>query len=330
MNDEMPWSFESISDAYREPLEQAMVEALSGLGVLEEMGVYHLASGGKRLRGLIPLWIMGNCGEDPAQAMELGACLELMHNATLVHDDVQDGDALRRGQPTVWKKWGVPQAINLGDALFFRAFKVINRYAETSPYLSELVNDALVHVIAGQAMEFQLVGPEASLAPTLENWRAMAAGKTGALFGACLESVFHLRKADSQTTQSYREFGSLAGVFFQAQDDFLDLIGTKGRDFKGTDLAEGKISFPVAWACENAPRSEADRLLAIVRTPRSDTTRAMVEEGLQLLETTGALSATADWLRTTSQSLLEAPEGRIVPGLIAKFLEPVAHALSPS
>ncbi|MBM4320392.1 MAG: polyprenyl synthetase family protein, partial [Deltaproteobacteria bacterium] len=90
---------------------------------------YHLQTGGKRLRALLPLLVAEALGRDPAGLVPFGAACEMLHNATLVHDDVQDGDEMRRGQPTVWRRYGLARALDLGDAMFYFTLLLVQRLA---------------------------------------------------------------------------------------------------------------------------------------------------------------------------------------------------------
>ncbi|MGM0575616.1 MAG: polyprenyl synthetase family protein [Myxococcota bacterium] len=315
-------------------LEQRLRDAVMavddgpGATLLSEMAAYHLATGGKRLRALLPPWIAENLGGLGRESLDLGVGLELIHNATLVHDDVQDRDVRRRGQPTVWHRWGEAQAINLGDALYFRGMTVIGA-TRAARDLVEPLGRAMIRLIAGQAMEFQLQDDRAvarAVPPTPEAWEQMARGKTGALFGACFRAGVVGGGGGRDQADAAARRGEALGLLFQAQDDYLDLVGEKGRGRPGSDLAEGKLSFPVVRALA-AGGAAAERLRDIVGAPREQTTGAMVDEGLDLLSSTGALEATAAWLRDARDRLESDPLDALTPGLVGRFLAPVVHAL---
>ncbi len=312
-----------------EALDAQLTLATAGDDLIARMVAYHLGTGGKRLRGLLPAWIAANLGGRGEDALALGAGLELLHNATLVHDDVQDGDPVRRGQPTVWRRWGVAQAINAGDALYFTAMRVM-LVAPAGPALMAATAAAMGRVILGQAMEFQLQRPPEApeaMAPSLAAWERMARGKTGALIGLCFRAGAATALADEATTEALAAWGEELGLLFQIQDDYLDLVGDKGRDLRGSDLAEGKLSFPVVWALDHAPAAARERLEAILRRPRAETSAENVAEGLALLEGAGALEATAQRLRDMRDAAAAHPLSHVVPGLAERFLAPVAHAL---
>jgi hypothetical protein len=120
-------SYDEAQRRWGAELEQRLGESVSATGLVGEMLNYQLASRGKRLRALLPVWGAANLGGCPEDALDVGVGLELLHNATLVHDDLQDGDRYRRGVATVWHRWGAPQAINAGNALVFESFARIGR-----------------------------------------------------------------------------------------------------------------------------------------------------------------------------------------------------------
>jgi geranylgeranyl pyrophosphate synthase len=320
-------SFEQASERWRAPLDKRMKEAMKGHGFLEEMATYHLETGGKRVRGLVPLWLVANMGGSGRAALDVGAAFELFHNGTLVHDDLQDDDELRRGQPTVWKRWGAPQAINLGDAFYFFATDCLESPGVPEG-LAKVAGRAMAAVVGGQTLEFQMqlsASDPASVSPSIESFNRMARGKTGALFGACMEGAAMCQGV--RDTASFKAWGEQIGLLFQVQDDYLDLVGDKGRERAGSDLAEGKISYPVAWTVSHAPSTISTRLETIVRTPRRATSDAMIDEAMELLEKGGGLEATKRYLLEESKSLSSVSISGYLPGFVEHILKPVAHAL---
>lgn len=317
-----------IRERFAAELEERLVAYVSRNLLLERMAKYHLDTGGKRLRAFIPPWVCHNLGGDGADALDFGVGLELIHNGTLVHDDVQDGDEWRRGQLALWRRWGVAQAINVGDALYFWGIESIARGPDGAIAVSH-VTHSVVGTITGQVMEFQL-RPDAAelLEPSMQSWVRTATAKTGALFGACVAcGVIAAGIIERDALTAAQQLGEAIGLIFQVQDDFLDLVGDKGRDRPGSDLREGKLSFPVAWCYENATEDVAQRLRAIVESPREDTSDAMVDEGVALLDGSGSIEATAQWLRQMEQSIGHLRYAETVPGIVEKILAPVAHRL---
>jgi geranylgeranyl pyrophosphate synthase len=321
--------FEDAQRSWAKELEHRVREGARAAGLVGEMLGYHLGTGGKRLRALLPVWACTNLGGRPEEALDIGAGLELLHNATLVHDDLQDGDRYRRGQPTVWHRWGSAQAINAGDALVFQGIGCILR-APAGRGAADAACHALIRATEGQTMEFQLQLPASNpdaLPPTEENWKAMALRKTGALLGACVQAGAIAARSNAATVASVGEHGEALGLLFQVQDDYLDLVGDKGRGARGSDLMEGKLSFPVVWAYTHAGSADVDTLRRVIGAERGQKTRAMVEDAIATLERTGALAATAEWLMEARDAALRHPFAHAVPGLAEHMLVPVAHAL---
>lgn len=317
-------SLEDAKARWGEELERRLRAAIVGDGVMFEAARYHMDTGGKRLRALIPPWICGNLGGDPALALDLGVAFELVHNGTLVHDDLQDGDVQRRGRPTVWSRFGMPQAVNVGTALLLLGLAQALKTPVGQRIIAD-INLSVLSIVEGQALEFELTDDPT---PTPDKWVRMARGKTGALFGACFLGGARAAGLGDADGDAVRALGLDLGVFFQLQDDLLDLVGDKGREVPATDLAEGKISWPVAWTAVNAPPAERERLLAIVRTERANTTRSMVDEALAILHRTGAIAACAAECGRLAAELEARPFAHAMPGLVQRVLEPVAHVVS--
>jgi geranylgeranyl diphosphate synthase type I len=318
--------FDAMARAHLVSIEEALRSASGGDGVLFEAARYHLGTGGKRIRAILPALIaknLGATGEALDEALALGVALELIHNGTLVHDDLQDGDVARRGQPTVWARFGMQQAVNVGTAMLLLGLAKVLSTRAAQGIIAD-VNIAILHIVEGQALEFEL---QASDDPTVARWERMAAGKTGALFGACFIGGVAAVGGSDRARDAAWAFGVELGVFFQLQDDLLDLIGDKGRDAIATDLAEGKISWPVAWCCEHGAATEAMRLIAIVKTPREATTPEMVAEALAILHRTGAIAAAIEALRRSARALVAAPWCEVVPGVVERVMAPVRHVL---
>ncbi|MBD89538.1 MAG: hypothetical protein CL940_04320 [Deltaproteobacteria bacterium] len=326
----MTVELDQIRVDWHERVDERLQEAVTSSGeqLLMQMNSFHMNTGGKRLRALIPIWVCVNAGGEPETALELGVGLELIHNATLIHDDLQDGDEVRRGQPTVWRRWGAAQAINAGDALYFHGIQRILR-SPAGPEVALAASDALVRVIAGQVMEFRLqldASDENALAPTVSHWEQMARGKTGALFGVCcLAGALASGRPDAASDAM--SYGTDLGLFFQVQDDLLDLVGDKGRGTLGSDIAEGKRSYPVVWALTHGDRMAAERILEIVSTPREETTESMVDDAIATLIHMGAIEATIRWLRAGGDALRSHPLAPLTPGIVEAVLRPIAHAL---
>jgi hydroxymethylglutaryl-CoA reductase len=270
-------------------IECQLAEA-SGVGSsLATMCRYHLSTGGKKLRALLPLLVADSLGADPAPLIPFGAACEMLHNATLVHDDVQDGDRLRRGQPTIWQRFGVAQAINLGDAMFYYTLLLIQRLDAPAVRREALARQALLdtlRVIHGQDRELLLNRVEQ---PSRADYFEMVEAKTSGLFVLPLAGAARLCAAPAPVVAALREAGRQLGILFQIQDDLLDLYGEKGRDERGSDIREGKRSFLVVNVLQSAAPEEASWLRRVLDQPRDATSAADVVAAVTLFERTGAL-----------------------------------------
>ena len=232
-----------------------------------EMLTYHMGwSGegagaeatGKRIRPLLVLLSCGACGADWKRTLPAAACIELIHNFSLAHDDIQDGSVLRRGRLTVWKKWGMAQAINVGDALFILANQTVletrNEFsAETTLQVGKIIYDACLALSNGQFLD---ISYEKRTDLTIEDYWPMISGKTAALISACTQVGSMLGGASESTQEVYRNFGHYLGLAIQMQDDYLGIWGDSVLTGKSTDsdLAAGKKTLPVLYGlAKNGP-----------------------------------------------------------------------------
>jgi geranylgeranyl diphosphate synthase type I len=285
---------------------------LPGLGLETLMTSYQMGwsdaegkalddASGKLLRPALSLWGCEVAGAPPAQALPAALAVEWIHNFTLVHDDIQDGDLLRRHRPTVWAVWGAGQGINAGDALFARAFEILSAQDGAPPARSlaavRILARAVRRVIAGQCRDLaQERHPQISPLAYLR----MARLKTGALMGAGLAAGAVLGGGGEALAATLQRAGELLGLAFQVRDDWLGLWGDPGRTGKPLgDLARRKVTYPVVAAYAGAAGAQRDRLTSLLRTQDPASTaelRGLLEElgGAELGATLGsALAARA-------------------------------------
>ena len=249
-----------------QPHVPAGVTRPAGQELLTAMCRDQLASGGKRLRALLTPALVAAAGGPIDAARVFGAAVELIHNGTLVHDDIQDGDTLRRGRPTLWTQFGVAQGINAGDALLMGAIAAVLRSAvvpeDLRAPLGGLLAEALCETIRGQVADLALRDlPQ----PSLQDMESVHLAKTGPLFSACFVGAVRLLRRDLAAEQAAFVLGREIGLAFQIRDDLLDLLGTKGRGDAGADLREGKPTWPVLVALRDHPGLEADGIRALLR-----------------------------------------------------------------
>jgi geranylgeranyl diphosphate synthase type I len=233
-----------------------------------EMLTYHMGwtgegagreAAGKRIRPLLLLLCTAACraasrgaesGDETWQAaLPAAAAVELVHNFSLVHDDIQDNSDKRRGRPTAWVKWGAPMAINVGDALFVLSNQAIidlkgNFPAEVVIKAAEILHNTCLDLTRGQFLDMSF---EKRMDLTTEDYWPMISGKTAALLSACCHIGALLGGADESKQEVYRSFGHYLGLAFQVQDDILGIWGDEAVTGKSAanDLVEGKKSLPV-------------------------------------------------------------------------------------
>ncbi len=225
--------------------------------------------GGKGIRPALALLSAEAAWADAIISVPGAVALELVHNFSLIHDDIIDGDTERHHRPTVWSVWGIGSAIIAGDALETLAHQVLLEGA--SPHVSAAsaaLAEATAAMIAGQADDLAFEGRRTV---TVEECMAMSAAKTGALLGAATSIGAVLAGASPATVGSLRDFGAHLGLAFQAVDDLLGIWGDPARTGKpaGNDLRQRKKSMPVVSALA-AGGDEADELLALLAAPDPD------------------------------------------------------------
>jgi geranylgeranyl diphosphate synthase, type I len=315
-----------------EQAEALMVElAAPGDDVLGDIAAAHLRTGGKRLRARLALATLEALGGDRSAGAAWAAACELLHNATLIHDDVQDGDRTRRGEPTVWATHGAAQAINAGDLLLMLPYLALERLdvADGTRWrLARTLAHCASAVARGQAAELAL---DRTADHTWSGYRAVIAGKTGALFRLPAEGAALLVGRGEETARAIGVEFERLGVVFQLQDDVLDLYAEKGRHEPGSDLREGKVT---ALIIEHMARRPADRpwLRAVLAEPRSQTTEAAVRRAILRIRESGAMSAViarieaeADAVRTSRVLAAEPAIRALAMDLLTEIMKPIAH-----
>ncbi len=256
------------------------------LGWADERLQPHRGRTGKRLRPVLCLLACEACGGDWEQALPAAAALELLHNFSLIHDDIEDHDATRRGRPTVWALWGVPQAINAGDALFVLAHLALLRLsdrgvpAETVAKAFHIFDHACLRLTEGQFLDIRFEQEEEV---SLEEYLSMIEGKTAALLSAACELGALVAGVPADQRARLRTFGRHLGLAFQIQDDILGIWGDPEKTGKpvGSDLRSRKKTLPILHGLRRDPALRA--LLAQPTLGEEEIGRA-----IQLLEAAGS------------------------------------------
>lgn len=287
----------------------------------------HLTTGGKRMRARLALASVEALGGTRARGVGWAAACELVHNATLIHDDLQDGDRVRRGHPTTWVRHGAAQAINAGDLLLmlpFLALDAVEAEGEVKWGLSRAIAKRAEGTVRGQSLELDLLGGRRT---DWDTWLRATEGKTGALLALPVEGAALLAGlAPASAARIAQEFVRI-GVLFQIADDVIDLYGDKGRGERGSDLREGKVSALVVEHLRLHP-ADAPWLLGVLDAPRDATAAADVTAAIERFRAGGALAATLARFDALADAVLTAPLLRAIPDLQAIALELVSQIRS--
>ena len=275
-----------------------------------------IASTGKSLRGCLALWTGEQCGGSATAVLPVATAVEWIHNFTLVHDDVQDGDRERRHRPTVWAVYGTSQAINAGDGMHAIAYQQLLEGRDRPARrlrAGAALNRAVLAVIEGQCLDLDL---ERRLDTTPDVYEQMARGKTGALIGGAMEAAALLGGATPRQAELLRCAGVSLGLAFQMRDDWLGTWGDVELTGKGTgDISRRKMAYPIVVALagpSGAARRELRRLYA---QPDGDESRI-----LALLHDCGAPAALAAALRRHgAEAMASARAAHLTPAGIDEF-----------
>jgi geranylgeranyl pyrophosphate synthase len=260
-------------------LNKEVAARLSGLfaGGQKPQYVYGLlsefmAERGKMLRPALCLASCETVGGKAQDALHAATAIEMFHNFTLIHDDIEDGSVLRRGRPCLHVKYGVPLALNAGDGLFMlvwrEALQIRGQHGQDA---QRRLLSAFTHVLEGQAMElgwyrdnrWDVGEPE---------YLQMVEGKTGALIAASCEVGALLGGADEPTCQSLSRFGMKIGAAFQIIDDVLNIVGDEKKYRKeiGGDVREGKRTLMTAAAPSLLPGKKSEELFNLLKKEKKD------------------------------------------------------------
>ncbi len=261
-----------------------------------EMVRYHLGLDGedgprgKRMRPLLGLLAYSSIAGDHRAALPGAAAVELGHNFSLVHDDIEDGDTERRHRPTLWALHGVPQAINTGDLVFSLSRVALHRLTDLGfsdskvLRLMRLYDETCVRLCEGQYLDIATSAPGATM--SVELYFDMIGRKTAALISASIEAGALLATDDEAVIAHYRRFGWSLGLAFQVNDDLLGIWGREEATGKEpTDLARRKKTLPVLYALEHGSPEDRSRLAELIAVP--DPAAADVAEIVELLERAG-------------------------------------------
>ena len=233
---------------------QIKYKLASEINLVHKMTSYHLKSGGKRIRPLLTLASAKLCGYiNGNRDVNLAACVELIHNATLLHDDVIDNSYLRRGIKTSNTIWGNQSSILVGDYLFSRCFEMM--VADGSQEILKLLSSTSSKIAQGEILQLEYKGEIDILD---ETYFAIINSKTAALFAAATRVGACITNKNKKEKDALESYGRNLGLAFQIADDALDYYSTKtifGKEI-GKDFYEGKVTLPIIFLCQKANSKE--------------------------------------------------------------------------
>lgn len=319
------WSDEGLADVESLMLRLCTGERLDRLGAILWD---HIATGGKRLRARLSLSAAEAMGAPRAAAVGWSAACELLHNASLLHDDVQDGDRRRRGRETTWVRHGAAQAINAGDLGLMLPTLALDHVPGDDALrwrLSRVLSWRAQQVVRGQALELDLQSRDQV---DWDTYLSAAEGKTAALFALPVEGAALIAGVSPERAAAVAEAFGAVGLLFQLQDDVLDLFGDKGRGEVGSDLREGKLSALVVEHLRLHPQ-DTPWLLELLHLPRDRTPEAWVHEAIRRFRDGGALAGVWSRLSELDDLVAEDPALAAWPRLHALAMELVSRALAP-
>jgi len=260
-----------------------------------------LEAGGKRLRPCLLMTACEAVGGKASDVVGAAAAIELLHNFTLIHDDIMDRDEFRRNVKTVHVLWGEPLAIIAGDALFAKVFEALAANAarlgldgKRTAELFDVVSKASFEICGGQALDMLMAKREEV---SEREYFEMVVGKTGALIGASAKLGALLGGGTEEQAEALGEYGKLIGQAFQIQDDVLGIVGEPEKFGKpiGSDIREGKRTLLVVRALERATPSDKRILLSALGNEKAS--GAELERAIEVLKSVGAVEYAKDKAR---------------------------------
>lgn len=222
---------------------------------------YACESRGKRIRPALVLLMAEATGKTHDGHLDIAVVVELIHLATLVHDDIMDGAGTRRGQPTVFAKWGAELSVLLGDCLFAHALKLCAQFPTND--VSRCVATAAGEVCSGEILQTQR---RFDLKLSINDYLKMIQMKTAALFEVSTQLAAELNDQPQAHVEACAEYGNCLGIAYQIYDDCLDLVGMEATAGKtlGTDLAKGKLTLPVLHVLRQLEGADRERIHDVI------------------------------------------------------------------
>src|SRR5579863_4351857 len=254
--------FDLVRDDLERVEKEISRESVASVDAITAIGQYLQEAGGKRLRPSLLLLSSRLIGDGGESAIRLGAVVEMIHAATLVHDDVIDAAQTRRGRPSTNVQWGNHTCVLAGDWLYMQAFQMALR--ERNFHILDLLIGLTQMMVEGELLQLERIG---RIGVTEADCMELVDRKTACLFSVCAKLGALVAGADSQTEEKLGEYAWNLGMAFQLVDDVLDFTArekTLGKPVGG-DLREGKVTLPLVYALERATLAERELVATILR-----------------------------------------------------------------
>lgn len=290
--------YNSINDA----LEQCFTK--DSPASLYEPVRYILSGKGKRIRPVLTLLACEAVSGSSDNAMDTALAIEILHNFTLVHDDIMDHADLRHGRPTIHKQWDTTAAILSGDVMIAYAYEcALHTRTDRHNELVHILNDANITICEGQAIDMNL---EQSKHATIADYLDMIAKKTGRLISASLEAGGIVGNADPEQIDKLVLFGNKIGQAFQVQDDYLDIMAEEGKSGKvpGGDVIKGKKTYLLLRSLELSKGKEKELLQSII--DKNGISPDRVPEIKEIYERCGVLDEARQLINNNTEEALKA------------------------
>jgi octaprenyl-diphosphate synthase len=251
---------------------------------VSEIAAYLLGGGGKRLRPALLLLSASYAGRKDRSAIRLAAVVELLHSATLIHDDVIDSAGTRRGRPSANARWGNHRSVLTGDWLYMQSFQMA--LEERNFRILDILIDLTQKMVEGELIQLEKIG---RIDVTEEDALRLATYKTACLFSGCARLGAVLGRLEIEEEQALADYGRYAGLAFQLVDDLLDFTASAQQLGKPvlSDLKEGKVTLPLIYAMENGHREAREQVTRVLAEKEFQSVRP--ETIVALVQDSGAL-----------------------------------------
>ncbi len=297
---------ETVQPYLEEVENRIAAESASFDPAVEGYVAYAIGGRGKRLRPLMALLSGGATGGITPAHIDLAVILELIHIATLVHDDIMDEAERRRAQPTVNARWGNSLSVLLGDCLFAQALNLSTNFEKAD--VSRAIAQAARDVCSGEIIQTQR---RFDLHLAIEDYRRIVEMKTGSLFSAAAQLGAVINEADEATVRALQSFGMKIGAAYQIYDDCLDLAGNESVIGKtlGTDLRKGKLTLPILVLLKSAPAVEREHYSQMIVNGKVDELTEIVRAELNSAPLSESITAGQNLISEAQTELSILPRG---------------------